>query len=65
MEKMKILPPDDPQPITITASFGVASFRLESQDSLDSLIGRADEAMYRAKHEGRNRVCVSSIQHNA
>ena len=65
VEKMKILPPDDPQPITITASFGVASFRLESQDSLDSLIGRADEAMYRAKHEGRNRVCVSSIQHNA
>lgn len=60
VEEMKILSPDDPQPITITASFGVASFQLESQDSLDSFTARADEAMYRAKREGRNRVCVSS-----
>jgi two-component system, cell cycle response regulator len=65
VEKMKILLPDDPQPITITASFGVASFRFESQDSLNSLTARADEAMYRAKHEGRNRVCVSSIRYPA
>jgi len=60
VEKMKILPPDDPQPSTITASFGVASFRLESQDSLDLITGRADEAMYRAKREGRNCVCSES-----
>ena len=60
VEEMKIIPPDDPQPSSITASFGVASYRLKSEDSLDSLTGRADEAMYRAKREGRNRVCVAS-----
>jgi len=59
VEEMKIIPPDDPQSSNITASFGVASYRLESEDSLDSLTGRADKAMYRAKREGRNRVCVA------
>ena len=60
VEEMKIIPPDDPQSSGITASFGVASYRLESEDSLDSLTKRADKAMYRAKGEGRNRVCVSN-----
>lgn len=60
VEKMKIFPPDDPKPVTITASFGVASYRLESEDSLDSITGRADEAMYTAKREGRNCVCSES-----
>jgi len=59
VEEIKIIPPDDPQSSNITASFGVASYRLESEDSLDSLTGRADEAMYRAKRGGRNRVCVA------
>jgi len=59
VEEMKIIPPDDPQSSNITASFGVASYRLESEDSLDSLTGRADKAMYRAKRGGRNRVCVA------
>ena len=27
-------------------------------DTLDSLCARVDKALYRAKHEGRNRVCV-------
>lgn len=38
----------------VTASFGVAAFR-KGDDQL-SLLRRADEAMYRAKSEGRNRV---------
>jgi len=39
----------------ITASFGVAT--LNSRDaSLDTLLARADAALYRAKHGGRNRV---------
>lgn len=41
---------------TITASFGVTS-HIES-DTPDSLLKRADEALYRAKAKGRNRVDV-------
>lgn len=42
---------------TITASFGVAGF-LFGDDS-DSLLGRADQALYEAKNSGRNRVVIA------
>jgi len=57
VEEMKIMLPNSTQSVQITASFGVASFRMGSEETLDSLIRRVDEAMYRAKYEGRNRVC--------
>lgn len=38
-----------------TASFGVAEFQPETP-TMDSLLGRADAALYRAKDAGRNRV---------
>ncbi len=37
-----------------TASFGVAT--VQDSDSVNDLIRRADEALYRAKEDGRNRV---------
>jgi diguanylate cyclase len=40
---------------TITVSIGVAALR-PGKDTLLSLIKRADEALYRSKREGRNRV---------
>jgi diguanylate cyclase (GGDEF)-like protein len=41
-------------PIRFTVSIGAAL--LQSGDNLDSLLARADGALYRAKHAGRNRV---------
>ena len=46
----------DSAPIRFTVSIGVAPCR--DGDSLDSLLARADDALYRAKHAGRNRVEV-------
>jgi diguanylate cyclase (GGDEF)-like protein len=43
--------------LNITASLGVSTLR--GDDSPDSLVKRADAAMYQAKHQGRNRVCLS------
>ena len=40
----------------LTVSFGVVAF--ESQDDLDSLLKRVDDALYQAKKKGRNRVEV-------
>jgi diguanylate cyclase (GGDEF)-like protein len=43
--------------LTITISIGVAVLAA-GRDSRSSLMAAADAALYRAKHEGRNRVCV-------
>lgn len=42
------------EPKTVTSSFGVASFK--EGDTMGSFIKRADEALYAAKRNGRNRV---------
>ncbi len=51
--------PDIPH---VNASFGVTE--LLPGDSAESLLKRVDIAMYKAKHEGRNRVILSSITHS-
>ena len=45
-------------PIQITISIGVTQSRIGGKDSIRKLIDRADEALYRAKEAGRNRVEV-------
>ena len=45
---------ETPEPIGVTMSLGLTGFRLE--DTVQSLIARADAALYRAKNSGRNRV---------
>ena len=59
VENMKIMLPDGLQSIQITASFGTTSLLPESEEGVESLIKRADKALYKAKNEGRNRVCTA------
>jgi len=44
----------------ITVSIGVASYSAEDADFAD-LLQRADQALYRAKHQGRNQVMTAPI----
>jgi len=44
--------------IAVTTSIGVASLA-DVEDHFAPVLGRADEALYRAKHAGRNRVVVA------
>ena len=47
---------DGNQQLQLTASIGVAVF--DGHPDYEQLMSRADAAMYRAKHAGRDRVCV-------
>ncbi len=43
-------------PLCLTASLGVAHFSMEQSVTVDGFIKQADDALYRAKANGRNRV---------
>ena len=45
----------------VTVSIGVASMLPSEGTAVESLIAAADKALYRAKQEGRNRICESSV----
>ncbi|WP_024326351.1 GGDEF domain-containing protein [Thioalkalivibrio sp. AKL19] len=45
-------------PYSQTCSAGIASFR--PGDTADSLLGRADQALYAAKNSGRDRIIIAS-----
>jgi len=49
----------DPKRLNITISIGIASSEGES-DTADALLHRADQALYRAKRDGRNRVVADA-----
>jgi diguanylate cyclase len=50
--------------LKITASFGLAITQPPQFKSLDELLQEADERLYQAKNEGRNRVCGNLGQAN-
>jgi two-component system, cell cycle response regulator len=47
------------QPVPVTVSVGVATL-LGVEDTLEKLLKRADQALYAAKREGRNRVVIAA-----
>jgi diguanylate cyclase (GGDEF)-like protein/PAS domain S-box-containing protein len=46
--------------LTVTASFGVA--QIEPGDSVESVLRRADKALYTAKEQGRDRTCSKTTR---
>jgi diguanylate cyclase (GGDEF)-like protein len=57
--KNHVFPMEEKQPNKdLTVSMGVASYPSRNVVSPDTLLERADKALYKAKKQGRNRVCV-------
>lgn len=48
----------DKTPVSVTVSCGVSTFR--GNDSLETLIGRADKGLYLAKRSGKN--CIKTVE---
>ena len=45
--------------VPITVSIGIASFGVDPGEGIDQLLGVADNRLYMAKNNGRNRICVN------
>jgi diguanylate cyclase (GGDEF)-like protein len=45
--------------VQITASIGIASFGVDPAQSIDQMLAVADNRLYMAKENGRNRICVN------
>jgi diguanylate cyclase (GGDEF)-like protein len=48
--------------LVVTVSVGVGTCQASFNTPETSLISAADQALYQAKHEGRNRVCAQAMQ---
>lgn len=58
IERSEIALPTSGLMLKMTISIGISTLA-SKEDNLDMLISRADEALYEAKHAGRNRVSIS------
>ena len=63
LEAHKMISKDDHKSFQVTLSMGIASSQKHGYEA-DTLIGKADSALYRAKHNGRNQVQVAQ-EHSA
>ena len=52
----------DPEPFAITLSIGIAEMRRRAtDDNVERIIQRADDALYEAKRSGRNRAVINDL----
>ena len=57
VERFRI--PESQETIEVTVSIGISSL-VSAEDTPDTLLKRADEALYEAKRAGRNRVAAAA-----
>ena len=50
----------DGRSVTVTISIGIASYEAEQTDTIEGLLKIADQRLYLAKKNGRNRICVNN-----
>lgn len=48
--------------VSLTVSVGLAKAVIHDSEDIDSLMEHADQALYEAKHSGRNRICLSTLE---
>ena len=53
---------NDNQQLKYTISLGVSIFNIVNDTGLETVLKRADEALYEAKETGRNKVCVNIVK---
>jgi two-component system chemotaxis response regulator CheY len=65
VEAAEIANPGDPPRLTLTISLGLATYVPDRDNSPEAVLARADQALYRAKELGRNRVVAAPLDDDA
>jgi len=60
VEKRKFVLDGRSVTVTVTISIGIASYEAEQTDTIEGLLKIADQRLYLAKKNGRNRICVNN-----
>jgi diguanylate cyclase (GGDEF)-like protein len=61
VEKLKIHHTKNNPNTFVTISIGVSTLQAHAHDDVASLLKAADDALYQAKNQGRNRVCGNNL----